>query len=348
MYKFEEMFVPIWDTDIVYGETFTMYRDENGEISAPFLYEPLEVVSVQSADLECTYEEGKDWYVKDGKIFLPESTSIPFMEYKDIYMDEPVEGKCFPYKEDGWLLFSEGYFFQNKQISVTYKCEKGGWKGYVPQFAGNLLPGTMKKLKEDKEIKIVLFGDSISAGSNASSRTMNNPFQPTWGNLLAERLRRVYGAKVDFVNNSVGGKCSKWGIETTGQRVSEEKPDLAIIGFGMNGCYKPEDLKDHVETIMKIAKTGNPNMEFIVISTSTPNPILNDRRAWFNNFQSQYYEALKELEGEGVAVANVRDVQKGMHSVKRFIDTTGNNVNHPNDFFIRVHAQIMATMLIEK
>ncbi|MBQ4558917.1 MAG: hypothetical protein IJA54_01150 [Tyzzerella sp.] len=32
---------------------------------------------------------------------------------------------------------------------------------------------------------------------------------------------------------------------------------------------------------------------------------------------------------------------------KRFIDMTGNNVNHPNDFLIRCHAHVISAMLID-
>ena len=40
MFTFDQMLVPIWDTDTVFGESFTMYREKNGEITASFLYEP--------------------------------------------------------------------------------------------------------------------------------------------------------------------------------------------------------------------------------------------------------------------------------------------------------------------
>ena len=52
MFTFDQMLTPVWDTDVVYGESFTMYRDKSGEISAKFLYEPEEIVEVRSADLE--------------------------------------------------------------------------------------------------------------------------------------------------------------------------------------------------------------------------------------------------------------------------------------------------------
>ena len=36
MFTFKQMLTPVWDTDVVYGESFTMYREKNGEISASF------------------------------------------------------------------------------------------------------------------------------------------------------------------------------------------------------------------------------------------------------------------------------------------------------------------------
>lgn len=50
----------------------------------------------------------------------------------------------------------------------------------------------------------------------------------------------------------------------------------------------------------------------------------------------------------GVAVADIGSVHRYMMERKRFIDMTSNNVNHPNDFFYRVHAQFLAGMLIDK
>ena len=47
-----------------------------------------------------------------------------------------------------------------------------------------------------------------------------------------------------------------------------------------------------------------------------------------------------------VAVADIGNVHRYMMERKRFIDMTSNNVNHPNDFFYRVHAQFLAGMLI--
>lgn len=347
MLTFDQIFVPVWDTDTVYGETFTMYRDKDGKICAPFLYTPKKVLSVQSATYEVTYKEGEDWYVEGDKLYLTDNTSIPFMEHDEIYLKEPIPNHSFPYP-NGHILFAEGHFFQDRQIAVTYECERNGWKGYVPTFEGKNLPKTMKKLKDDKKLNIVLFGDSISEGCNSSGLMVNPPFQPTWGVLVAEKLRRAYNAEVKLTNVSKGGMDSVWAMGQTEERVCKNKPDLLIIGFGMNGKYKPEEFKKHIETIIETSRKSNPDMEFIIIATSTPNPLLTSPEAKFYANQYLYKDVMKELCTEGIALANITEVQKELHSRKRFIDTTGNNVNHPNDFFIRIHAQILTKMLVEK
>lgn len=347
MFTFDQIFTPVWDTDTVYGESFTMYRDKSGEVSAPFLYNPTEILEVKSADLEKEYEEGKDWYVKDGRFYLTENTRIPFMEYDEVFMEEELPEKCFPYP-DGYLLFSEEHFFHDRQIAVTYKCKKGSWSGYVPEYKGDKLHRTISKLKNGEELKVVLFGDSISAGANATGMMMANPFQPRWGDLLIEKLKRHYDAKISFANPSVGGKDSVWAMEELDERVLKHNPDLVIIGFGMNGAHKPDVFKSHLDNLVSRIKAANSETDIIIILTSTPNPILTDPRARFFAYQHLYGDVCYSFEGDGIAVCDIQAVQKELHKHKRFIDTTGNNVNHPNDFFIRIHAQALAATLIEK
>ena len=346
LFTFDQMLTPVWDTDVVYGESFTMYRDKSGEIYAKFLYEPEKVIEVKSASLEILYEEGKDYIINDGKLVLTENTSIPFMEYEEIFMKEQVPNKCFVYPE-GYLLFSEGHFFHDRQIAVTYKCKKGSWLGYIPTYKGDILNRTVKRLTEDKRLNMVLFGDSISAGANASGMTFANPFQPKFADLFAEKLRRVYRADVILNNPSVGGKDSCWGMEMLDEKVIAQKPDLVILAFGMNGKHKPSVFESHIKNMIDRIKSANAETDIILIATSTPNPILTDSNAMFWNYQYLYGEALKKFETDGIALLDMGALQKELHKNKRFIDTTGNNVNHPNDFFIRIHAQALSALLVK-
>lgn len=59
----------------------------------------------------------------------------------------------------------------------------------------------------------------------------------------------------------------------------------------------------------------------------------------FWRYQSEYGTVLKGFQGTGVAVTEFGSMHKCLLEKKRFIDMTGNNVNHPNDFLIRCHAK---------
>ena len=346
MFTFDQMLVPIWDTDTVFGESFTMYREKNGEITASFLYEPKKIIEVRSANLEILYEQGRDYLIEEGKLVLTENTSIPFMEYEDIYMKEKPQRRSFAFP-GGHLLFAEGHFFHDRQIAVTYQCEKGGWKGYVPTYKGDLLHRTVRRLTEDKALNVVLLGDSISAGANVSGMTFANPFQPRFGELFAEKLRRTYGANVVLHNPSVGGKDSLWGMGVLDDDVIAHKPDLVILAFGMNGGHEPDVFASHIKDMIDRIKAANEDTDIILIATSTPNPILTDPKARFWNYQYLYGEALARFESDGIALLDMGAVQKELHKNKRFIDTTGNNVNHPNDFFVRIYAQALSRLLVK-
>ena len=54
---------------------------------------------------------------------------------------------------------------------------------------------------------------------------------------------------------------------------------------------------------------------------------------------------LQAMEGPGIAVADMTTFHRGLLSRKRFWDMSGNNVNHPNDWLIRVQGQIIAQAL---
>ena len=45
------------------------------------------------------------------------------------------------------------------------------------------------------------------------------------------------------------------------------------------------------------------------------------------------------------AIADIQGVQKVIENRKRYIDLTGNNLNHPNDYLARIYAQVLMTLL---
>ena len=342
MHSFEQLMTPIWDTEIVYDESLTMV-ESNGKSEAPLLFTPQEIISVTSADKTMEYCEGKDWMVQDNIFRLTPGSRIFRFQEEDMIFEQERPGKCFATKDGRYSLFSEGHFFHDRQISITYKKAKEDF-GFRPAFCGDSLPRSIGKLRNKEGIKIVLYGDSISAGANSSGMTLTTPFLPTWGSLVAEKLRRHYGTEVGFINTAVGGMDSRWGMDNAKELVGNYTPDLAIIAFGMNDRIPGEKFAENIKTIRDTITQASPETEFILCATTVPNKILEG----FYAYQSDYREALETLKQPGTAIADFYGMQKQLLGKKRFIDLTGNNVNHPNDFMIRCHAQLLSEMLIDR
>jgi len=59
----------------------------------------------------------------------------------------------------------------------------------------------------------------------------------------------------------------------------------------------------------------------------------------------EYLNTLHKMERPGLAVADAWTLHGEMLKRKSYMDMTGNNFNHPNDFLIRVIAQSVAYLL---
>ncbi len=351
MMTMEQRMIPIWDTDVVWGESLAMIREADGRAEASLLYPPKRILSVQNASETVLYEEGRDWIQEGEKLVLPmESRIFAFRPWELRLEKEDPEGS-FP-MPGGHLLFREGHFFHDRQIAVTYSCEKGGWTGVKPRFAGDRLPRTAAKLQSCDPLSLLVYGDSISEGANASAATGAPPYQPPYDELLQRELIRRTGAEVTLENVALGGRDSAWGAEMLEELVTCRSFDLLILAFGMNdGGRSPEEFAGYIRQIVTGTWAKHPQAEILLVATSTPNPVLTDPRARFWGNQMYFKEALEELcaslpRREGIAVADITGMQAFLHSRKRFLDTSGNNVNHPNDFFHRCYAQFLAGMLL--
>ena len=62
--------------------------------------------------------------------------------------------------------------------------------------------------------------------------------------------------------------------------------------------------------------------------------------------ESSTGKPLQWLKRRGVVLADVQGVQKELMKRKRYIDVTGNLLNHPNDYLARIQAQVLCTTLM--
>lgn len=344
-YPLREYLLPFWDTDTLYHESVLMVSDSGKPAGAALLFPPVSILSVKNAGLDTTFKEGVDWTYANGKLELTPGSKAASMTMAGLYPKVSTPGWDMPKVGGGHILFQEGHFFHDRQLSVTYTHARALWKGPVPKLAEATLPNTLGRLSLGKPLKIVLLGNSITAGYNASGFTGAAPFMPGYGGLVAENLKAHYASAITLKNVAVQGKDAAWGAANAHSLVTSENPDLVVISFGMNdGASKvPADtFAVRIKAVMADVKAGNPAAEFILVSTTLANP-----ESYFAGLQAAYKPKLQAMLGPGVELVDMTGVHQELLKRKAFRDMTGNNINHPNDFLHRWYAQQMSGLLIK-
>ena len=213
-------------------------------------------------------------------------------------------------------------------------------------------------VEKGEKVNVVFYGDSITVGANSSGYVGMQPRAESYPEMVSSYMvssymkKRFPAAQVNYINNAVGGVDSAWGVNRPGvanqileqegdhfeYRVIEEDPDLLFIAFGMNDGGSAESYKDNIREMIDRVRVYHPDVEIMLVSGMIANP----ESYFYNKDYDAYQNALIELseEYDCVGVATVlNSVQSVYATGKRFRDCTGNNVNHPNDFMMRVYAQ---------
>lgn len=337
----DKLLVPFWEGTEVYDET-VMLLSESGETAyAELFYTPEKILSVKSTDLKIEYKEGVDWNYIDGRIVMLKGSSIPFMKKEECHFYEKTHDDCFDAKDGGYILYKTKGYFHKRQLVVTY-THSDSFDFGIQKPGEEALKRTKSLLLEGKDIKVCFYGDSITAGCDGSGAFGIEPFMPGWPELLKWKLENTFKSKLETVNTAVGGKRSDWGLECVDERLANYKPDLAVVAFGMNdGTEKvpADEFRRNIEAIKERVLAKNKDTEFIFIATTLPN-----EDSVFDGYQREYYDELVCCAREKDTVLNMTNIHSKLLERKRFIDMTGNNINHPNDFLIRIYAQAMINL----
>lgn len=335
--ELERWLEPFWQSDIMVDESVMMVPNAQGVPEAPLLFEPLSIVAVKSAGLDVTYREGADWRYAEGRLQLLPGSLAPSVTREELH---PAGG----------ILWHEGHWFHERQLAVTYTHAPDAWSGPVPaEEERQRLARTLEKLRDGGPLRIVLYGDSISEGYNASGFTSGEtpvpPHMPSWGELVVWQLGKRSRSEISFRNAALAGKDTCWGVQHARELVAREQPDLVMLAFGMNdgsANLAPEAFIANLRAIMNEARAGNPDAEFLLVSPMLPNPASSAA-----GLQAAYAEPLLRLcRQEGAAFVDMTGVHQELLKRKPYWDMTGNHINHPNDYLIRWYAQQISGTLM--
>jgi acyl-CoA thioesterase-1 len=264
-----------------------------------------------------TYKEGVDYLVdrQSGSIRRTPDSKIPDFRKNVLYAQEDFDHSKFP-------GFGNTSFF----AYVTYETTQPKlWPVQATQT--HLLPKSVAKLKAGGPFRIIAYGDSITAGGDATRSDLI--FWMRWADALQMRHEH---ARIIAINGATGGDSTVQGLARLSAKVLTQRPDLVLVGFGMNdhnrgGVPIPQFQANLREIIQRVrADTG---AEVVLFSAFPPNP------KWkFGSHRMEAYAAATETVAAetGCAFADVYGNWLRVLERKKPEDILGNNINHPNDF----------------
>ena len=370
----EEAMQNIFDGNTVKNETVMFL--EKGE-AKNLLFKIENVLSVTSYDGTVSYVEGVDYEVHNGRLVCLDGGSVPcitsevFYNCKDSIININRNGKTVP------LYWGEGTAMTRWQVNVTY-THSDEWSGYTRECASQTLKPFLDKLENGEDVTVIFYGDSITYGANASSIVGTQPYQMPYTVLFTKALADLFGYNiryintnlpktatvpadcnagsshtVTYINSSVGGWSSTDGINNydtyVAPLIEQYGCDLFLLAFGMNdGGKTPEEFYRNEKDILDKVIKQSPEVSVLLMATMVPNP---DGVGWYGNQPAQEKILLEgaceyNKNGTPCAVVPMGSVSLSVLEHKQFCDYTGNNINHPNDFFSRVYAQTLLQCVV--
>lgn len=315
------------------GESIILVGDEPANLAfAPLRSQPCKVRSTYRDGLPQTvhYEPGRDYVLEaSGQIRRTPDSRIPDFRINVLYGKEDFNHTQFP-------GFGNGGFF----VYVDYSHRKKWSPGPPPTQRGTTgLPNTRKKLRAGEEIRIVAYGDSITAGGDATAPGLI--FWERWADALRQKYPR---ATIETVNGATGGDSTVQGLQRLPEKVLAQKPDLVLIGFGMNdhnlGGVPPAAFADNLRTMIDRVRTDT-GAEIVLFSTFPPNP----KWHYSTHNMAAYAAATESVAREkDCAFADLYHLWQQFAGKKKPEDLLGNNINHPNDFGHWIYFQSLAAM----
>jgi lysophospholipase L1-like esterase len=298
-----------------------------------------------------------------------------------------TRAEFFEAGSDGWLYDNgtEKVAVTNNKtalyaakIAVTYARAHNRADDFVQENKMSRLTTFKNKIENGEDAKILLIGDSITAGAGVQNF-------PNWGAMLKDAVEARSESEITLITAGIPGIHSQQyidllnGTELTGDayflgEVAQKKPlvaahkataDLIVIAIGgndaggWNGATGVNNTvyRNNVKTMIDFFRTANPDCSVMLVSCFQTHD-----KIWTNGTTKLAAADLKAYAGELATIefdkgyanssnlifADVFSMQENILNVRKAEDLLGDNRNHPDDYMSRIYVQTMVAALFGK
>lgn len=147
-------------------------------------------------------------------------------------------------------------------VSATNERKTYNYDNYINYR--DTLANTYCKLTNDKKLKVVYFGGSVTAGYGSTNAGLYS-----WQSLSAAWLKNKFpDADISVVNTAIGESGTLLGTYRVQKDVIAQSPDLLFIEYAINDKYKgstKEQAALQYETIVREVRTALPECDIVTL-----------------------------------------------------------------------------------
>ena len=357
----------------------TLFFIDKGEEKS-LLYPATKIISVTSYDGKVVYTEGVDYVLTDdGKLKICEDSSIPCITSEVYYNHHDATLQVLHNGENKCVYWGEGDTMTRWQVCVSYE-HNSTWSGFSQDCNTEQFQKLIGKLKAGEDVTFIFYGDSITCGANSSWYVGTEPNLGSYPMLFTEAIADLFGYTVNYVdvshldgsikktpenyvggtrgtinyiNTAVGGWTAKDGVTYfktfIKPYIEEYGCDLLVVAFaGNDACanHTPQMVANNYRKIITEAYRICPELHFMMVSSMINTPL--STNGWYTpsmlEHEAEFLKAARRCNlADNIpgSIIGMTSMSVSLLDYKDFVDYTGNNINHPNDFLHRVYAQFL-------
>lgn len=274
------------------------------------------------------FVEGKDYEIncENGTVKRTENSAFPDFTKSPFYGLEKFNHNDFvKWGNKDYIIYVDYKYDVAANVSDALVAEnaakKSGGYGALKDFLTGL---------PTDELKITVFGDSISTGMEANGE----------GNAYFYRFRKKiidkYGKKVKIINKSVVGDSTAEGMSRFETAFADDDSDMVIVAFGMNdqnifGDFMPVTPEIFRENLKFMGeKLTEKGKKVVFVTPCVPN----GKWVYCSGKIGEYADIVRQTAKElGCPYADANLLwNENLAAGKRSEDLLSNGINHPADY----------------